>query len=570
MAHQPLLDVRGLDVFFEGSAGPVQAVRGLDLTLQRGETLALVGESGCGKSTTALALLRLLAPGATLRGEIRFDGRDLLALPPAQLREVRGREIAMIFQEPMTSLNPVHTIGAQIEETLRRHQRLPAAAARRRAIELLDLVRIPEPQRRIDDHPHHLSGGQRQRVMIAMAVACNPRLLVADEPTTALDATIQAQILELLDGLRRELDMALLLITHDLGLVAQWADRVAVMYGGEKVEEASASKLFAAPAHPYTRGLLGASLHGGSALHHADARLPEIQARVDPASGARDFVLHLPEPRTTVRTLPPRPGGGGPLLSVQRLRTRYARRDGGVLHAVDDVSFDIRAGETLGLVGESGCGKSTLSRTLLRLVNPSEGRILLDGTDIARLPEKALKPWRRRVQMVFQDPYASLNPRRSVFDILDSVLKVHGVDSQGERRRSIGAILERVGLPADAAQRFPNEFSGGQRQRIGIARALVLKPSLVVLDEPVSALDVSVQAQILNLLVELKEDFGLSYLFISHDLSVVRYIADRVMVMREGRIVETGSHREIWDRPQHPYTRSLIAAVPGALERAAA
>jgi len=567
---QPLLDVRGLDVFFAGSAGPVQAVRGLDLALRRGETLALVGESGCGKSTTALALLRLLGPGATLCGEIRFDGRDLLALAPAQLREVRGREIAMIFQEPMTSLNPVHTIGAQIEETLRRHQRLPAAAARRRAIELLDLVRIPEPQRRIDDHPHNLSGGQRQRVMIAMAVACNPRLLVADEPTTALDVTIQAQILELLDGLRRELDMALLLITHDLGLVAQWADRVAVMYGGEKVEEAPASKLFAAPAHPYTRGLLGASLHGGSALHYADARLPEIQSRIDPASGTRDFALHLAAPRAKVRTLPQRAEGGEPLLSVQGLHTSYPRRDGGVLHAVDGVSFEIRAGETLGLVGESGCGKSTLSRTLLRLVDPSAGRILLDGTDIARLPEKALKPWRRRVQMVFQDPYASLNPRRSVFDILDSVLKVHGVEAQGERRHRIGEILERVGLPADAAQRFPNEFSGGQRQRIGIARALVLKPSLVVLDEPVSALDVSVQAQILNLLVELKEDFGLSYLFISHDLSVVRYIADRVMVMREGRIVETGSHREIWDRPQHPYTRSLIAAVPGAQERAAA
>ena len=568
--NAPLLDVRGLDVFFHGSSGPVQAVRGLDLTLRRGETLALVGESGCGKSTTALALLRLLAPGATLRGQISFDGRDLLALTPAQLRAVRGREIAMIFQEPMTSLNPVHTIGTQIEETLRQHQKLPTAAARRRAIELLDLVRIPEPHRRVDDHPHNLSGGQRQRVMIAMAVACNPRLLVADEPTTALDVTIQAQILELLDGLRRELDMGLLLITHDLGLVAQWADRVAVMYGGEKVEDAPTSRLFAAPSHPYTRGLLGASLHGGSALHHSEARLPEIQTRLDAGTGLREFVLHVPTPAGNVRALPPRPVNGAPLLSVQELRTAYPRRGGGVLHAVDGVSFDIRAGETLGLVGESGCGKSTLSRTLLRLVDPAAGRILLDGTDIAPLSEKALKPWRRRVQMVFQDPYASLNPRRSVFDILDTVLKVHGVDSRGERRLRIDGILERVGLPADAARRFPNEFSGGQRQRIGIARALVLRPSLVVLDEPVSALDVSVQAQILNLLVELKEDFGLSYLFISHDLSVVRYMADRVMVMREGRIVEAGNHRDIWDRPQHPYTRSLIAAVPGAQQLEAA
>jgi peptide/nickel transport system ATP-binding protein len=566
----PLLDVRGLDVFFHGSNGPIQAVRGLDLTLQRGETLALVGESGCGKSTTALALLRLLAPGAVLRGNIHFDGRDILALSPAELREVRGREIAMIFQEPMTSLNPVHTIGAQIEETLRRHEKLSALAARKRAIELLDLVRIPEPHQRIDDHPHNLSGGQRQRVMIAMAVACKPRLLVADEPTTALDVTIQAQILELLDGLRRELDMALLLITHDLGLVAQWADRVAVMYGGEKVEEAPTSKLFAAPSHAYTRGLLGASLHAGSSLHYADARLPEIQTRLDPLTGVRDFALHVPVPRSTVRALPVRVAAGEPLLSVQELRTDYPQRGGGVLHAVDGVSFDIRAGETVGLVGESGCGKSTLSRTLLRLVNPTSGRIVFDGTDVASLSEKALKPWRRRVQMVFQDPYASLNPRRSVFDIIESVLKVHGVSDRAERRNRIAAILERVGLPADAGRRFPNEFSGGQRQRIGIARALVLRPSLVVLDEPVSALDVSVQAQILNLLVELKEDFGLSYLFISHDLSVVRYIADWVMVMNKGQIVETGSHRDIWDRPQHPYTRSLIAAVPGAEQRKAA
>jgi len=566
----PLLDVRGLDVFFHGSNGPIQAVRNLDLTLQRGETLALVGESGCGKSTTALALLRLLAPGTALRGSIHFDGRDILALSPAALREVRGREIAMIFQEPMTSLNPVHTIGSQIGETLRRHEKLSAVAARKRAIELLDLVRIPEPHRRIDDHPHNLSGGQRQRVMIAMAVACKPRLLVADEPTTALDVTIQAQILELLDGLRRELDMALLLITHDLGLVAQWADRVAVMYGGEKVEEASTSKLFAAPSHAYTKGLLGASLHAGSALHYADARLPEIQTRLDPATGVRDFALHVPQPSSTVRALPVRAAASEPLLSVQGLRTDYPTRGGGVLHAVDGVSFDIRAGETVGLVGESGCGKSTLSRTLLRLVNPAAGRIVFDGTDIAPLSEKALKPWRRRVQMVFQDPYASLNPRRSVFDILESVLKVHGVSGREERRDRIAAILERVGLPGDAARRFPNEFSGGQRQRIGIARALVVRPSLVVLDEPVSALDVSVQAQILNLLVELKEDFGLSYLFISHDLSVVRYIADRVMVMNKGQIVETGSHRDIWDRPQHPYTRSLIAAVPGVEQRKAA
>lgn len=571
VAPSALLDVRGLDISFRGSQGPIQAVRGLDLTIQRGETLALVGESGCGKSTTALAVLRLLAPGASLRGNIFFDGRDILALPPAELRALRGRDISMVFQEPMTSLNPVHSIGAQIIETLRRHEDLSVLAARKRAVELLDLVRIPEPQRRIDDHPHNLSGGQRQRVMIAMAVACRPRLLVADEPTTALDVTVQAQILELLDGLRREFNMALLLITHDLGLVAQWADRVAVMYGGEKVEEAPTAQLFARPAHAYTKGLLGASLHAGRSLHYTGERLPEIRVSVDTVTQSRNFALHVPvvAPRVALPQVA-HLNTVEPLLSVQDLRTDYPLRQGGVLHAVDGVSFDIGAGETLGLVGESGCGKSTLSRTLLRLVQPANGRIVLDGTDIAPLSARALKPWRRRVQMVFQDPYASLNPRRSVFDILEAVLVVHGVSQKEERRKRIAAILDRVGLPGDAAGRYPNEFSGGQRQRIGIARALVVRPSLVVLDEPVSALDVSVQAQILNLLVELKEDFGLSYLFISHDLSVVRYIADRVMVMHKGKIVETGGHQDIWDRPQHPYTRSLIASVPGAEHRKAA
>ena len=562
----PLLDVRQLHIEFPGAAGPVSAVKGLDLQLHRGETLALVGESGCGKSTTALSLLRLLPPEARVRGSLLFEGRDILQLPPAELRALRGRDLAMVFQEPMTSLNPVHSIGAQLMETLRLHEGLPAAAARRRAIELLELVRIPEPARRVDDFPHQLSGGQRQRVMIAMAVACRPRLLVADEPTTALDVTIQAQILELLDGLRRELDMGLLLITHDLGLVAQWADRVAVMYGGEKVEEAPAEALFRAPAHPYTQGLLGASLHAGRQLHYRQARLAEIRTRTDAATGRRQFVLHTPAlpPAAPVALRP-----GPPLLSVQELRVDYAGR-GGTVHAVAGVDLQIRAGETVGLVGESGCGKSTLSRSLLRLVQPASGRILFEGQDLVPLGERALKPWRRKLQMVFQDPYASLNPRRTVFDILDSVLVVHGVADRAERRTRIAAMLERVGLPADAGSRYPNAFSGGQRQRIGIARALVVRPSLLVLDEPVSALDVSVQAQILNLLAELKQDFGLSYLFISHDLSVVRYLCDRVLVMHEGRIVETGTPDSLWSQPAHPYTRRLLAAVPGAHQRRAA
>ena len=554
-----LLDIQDLDVRFRGEQGELHAVRKLNLQVRRGETVALVGESGCGKSTTALALLRLLAGNARVQGRVLLEGQDILQLPPAALQQMRGRDISMIFQEPMSSLNPVYAVGHQIGESLRLHQGLSAKAARARALELLDLVRIPEPQRRIDDYPHQLSGGQRQRVMIAMAVACKPRLLVADEPTTALDVTIQAQILELLDGLRRDLSMALLLITHDLGLVAQWADRVAVMYGGEKVEEAPTAQLFAAPAHAYTRGLMGASLHAGRELHYSQARLPEILVTQEGPGNQPHFSVHTP-------ASPPRPraaGAGAPLLRAQDLSTRYTTHSGTVT-AVDAVSFTIGVGETVGLVGESGCGKSTLSKTLLRLVEPHAGQVLLEGTDITRLHGRDLQPWRRKVQMVFQDPFGSLNPRRSVHDILDTVLTVHGHRARPDRQARIAAILDRVGLPANAGRRFPHEFSGGQRQRIGIARALVVQPSLVILDEPVSALDVSVQAQILNLLVELKEDFQLAYLFISHDLSVVRYIADQVLVMHRGRIVERGAHDTLWLHPQHDYTRSLIAAAPQA------
>lgn len=553
---QPLLDVHDLNVRFKGSQGTFHAVKDLNFSVARGETLALVGESGCGKSTTALSMLRLLAPGATLEGTIQFAGSNLLDLSMRQMRRLRGREISMIFQEPMTSLNPVHTIGSQITETLRLHENLSRSAARQRAIEMLDLVSIPEPHRRIDDYPHNLSGGQRQRVMIAMAVACQPSLLIADEPTTALDVSIQAQVLELLDNLRRDLSMGMLLITHDLGVVAQWADRVAVMYGGEKVEENTTAALFQHPVHSYTKGLLGASLHGGNAVHYSEARLSEIHVKTDPASGARDFVLLTPELQ------PARPSEHRPLLAVRNLRTAYQTRQG-VVNAVDDVSFDIRTGESVGLVGESGSGKSTLGKTLLRLLPVAGGEVIFDGVDLAPLKEKALKPWRRRIQMVFQDPYASLNPRRTVFDILDTVLRVHNVREKDERSRQIETILDRVGLPRDAGRRYPNEFSGGQRQRIGIARALILKPDLLVLDEPVSALDVSVQAQILNLLVELKQEFNLSYLFISHDLAVVRYIADNVLVMHRGKVVESGSHTDIWHSPQHDYTRTLLAAVPG-------
>jgi len=548
-----LLDVRGLDVHF----GRHQAVRGLDFSIAPGETLALVGESGCGKSSTALALMRLLPADARLGGQILFEGRDLTTLPAPQLRALRGNAVSMIFQEPMTSLNPVLTIGDQVAEVLRRHQGLTSGAARRRVLELLELVRIPEPQRRIDDYPHTLSGGQRQRVMIAMAVACRPRLLIADEPTTALDVTIQEQILELLDGLRREFSMALLLITHDLAMVGQWADRVAVMHGGEIVEQGSSRQLFNGARHPYTRGLLGASLGLGAAPHYRAERLPEIASSIDPQTGARGFTLVQGRPTP----FPPLPAAAAPLLRLEELHVRHPGAKPGT-HAVDGVSFEIARGETVGLVGESGCGKSTLAKAILRLVEPEAGRIVFDGAEVSALSGRRLRPFRRQAQMVFQDPYASLNPRHSVAAILDAALRAHGVDVRQERERRARRIVDQVGLPTTALARYPHEFSGGQRQRIGIARALVLEPALLVCDEPVSALDVSIQAQVLNLLVDLKRELGLSYLFISHDLSVVRYIADRVLVMHGGRIVESGDHRSVWERPQHPYTRSLIAAVP--------
>jgi len=556
-----LIDIQGLNVAFPGH----QAVRNLDLQLRTGETLALVGESGCGKSTTALALLGLLPRHAKVQGRVLFEGQDLLALPERRRCALRGDRIAMIFQEPMTSLNPVLTLGDQIGEALRLHRGASACAARARAIELLDMVRVPEPHRRVDDYPHHLSGGQRQRAMIAAAIACQPALLVADEPTTALDVTVQAQILKLLDDLRGELGMGLLLITHDLAVVGEWADRVAVMVQGEKVEEGAASTLLSQPRHPYTRGLLGASLRLDDATHYSRLRLPEIRTRLDPASGKPIFGLVTP-PRAVAAANDPAAGAHGPLLQVQDLRVQY-RTSRGITPAVDGVSFEIAPGETVGLVGESGCGKSTLSRALVRLLPPASGRILLRGEDTTELDAGRLAAYRQRVQMIFQDPYASLNPRHTVADILEAALRIHRVKDRDERRRRIHHILDAVGLPREALARYPSEFSGGQRQRIGIARALVLRPALVICDEPVSALDVSVQAQILNLLVDLKDEFRLSYLFISHDLSVVHYLADRVLVMNAGRIVEEGPNATLWRDARHPYTRSLIAALPRGLEQ---
>lgn len=547
-----LLDVRGLRVSYEG----VDAVKGLDFTLDAGETLALVGESGCGKSTTALALLRLLPSNAKLSGQTLFDGRDLLQLTPREMRRVQGNALGMVFQEPLSSLNPVLTLGEQLTETLLTHTDLTRRQAYQRAEELLGRVQLPRPAAHLHEYPHHLSGGQRQRVMIAMAIACEPRVLIADEPTTALDVCVQAQILELLDELRKELRMGLLLITHDLGVVRQQADRVIIMHDGLALERRPTAELFQQPHHPYSRGLLNASLGRDHHQHYLDQRLPEIQVTRKPGQDNHYKVssTHYAPGKA------PRPATADnpPLLQVDHLSLGYGERD-----VVSDLSLLVRQRETVGLVGESGCGKSTLSKALLGLLKPRQGQITFAGQDIATFNPAQRLAWRGQLQMVFQDPYAALNPRHSVEHILDRVQRLHGQSDATLRRQAREQMLDAVGLARSSLERLPHQFSGGQRQRIGIARALIVKPKLVICDEPVSALDVSTQAQILNLLVELREAFDLSYLFISHDLSVVRYFSDRVLVMHDAHIVEQAAPQQLWQAPQHRYTQRLLASIPG-------
>jgi microcin C transport system ATP-binding protein len=508
----------------------VHAVRGVSFTLEEGETLALVGESGSGKSVTALSILQLL-PYPRARhpaGSVRFRGTELVGAPKRVLAGIRGDRIAMIFQEPMTSLNPLHTLAKQIGETLRLHKGMAGAQARERTLELLRLVGLPDPEQRLDAYPHQLSGGQRQRVMIAMALANEPDLLIADEPTTALDVTIQAQILALLKDLQRRFGMALLLITHDLAIVRKMADRICVMTQGEIVEQAGAEDIFQRPQHPYTRKLLAAQ-PSPRPPRPVETSLPEI-ARAD---GLR---VWFP------------------------IRAGVLRRTVGHVKAVDGVSVRIQAGRTVGVVGESGSGKTTLGLALLRL-QQSEGGVFFDGRSIQGMSWKALRPLRREMQVVFQDPYGSLSPRMSIAQIVEEGLKVHDLGgSPAERRKLIDEALLEVGLDPAMAERYPHEFSGGQRQRIAIARAMVLKPRLVVLDEPTSALDMSVQAQIVDLLRDLQARHQLAYLFISHDLKVVRAMADDLIVMREGKVVEQGPAARIFDHPEHPYTRALLAA----------
>ncbi|HLM13110.1 MAG TPA: ABC transporter ATP-binding protein [Reyranella sp.] len=528
MTDAALLEVKNLSVNFGTGDDAVRAVKNVSFEIKRGETLAVVGESGSGKSVTALSILQLLPypmanhPG----GSIRFQGRELVGAAPRDLLAVRGNRISMIFQEPMTSLNPLHTIERQVNEVLILHKGLTRAAARKRTLELLEQVGIPEAATRLDAFPHQLSGGQRQRVMIAMALANEPDLLIADEPTTALDVTIQAQILKLLKTLQARYGMALLFITHDLGIVRKMADRVCVMTKGLIVEQGPVDEVFDNPQHSYTQHLLSAEPKGRPV--DADPAAAEI-LKLD------DVKVHFP------------------------IKRGVLRRTVGYIKAVDGVSLTLREGHTIGLVGESGSGKTTLGLALLRLEG-SKGGIQFDKQDLQALSQREIRPLRRQMQIVFQDPYSSLSPRMSVGEIVGEGLQVHKIGSEAERSRLIDQALTEVGLDPAARERYPHEFSGGQRQRIAIARALVLKPRLIVLDEPTSALDMSVQAQIVDLLRDLQTRHKLAYLFISHDLKVVRALADEVLVLRHGKVVERGSAQQIFERPQTPYTQALIAA----------
>ena len=606
----PLLEVRDLTVEFAGDDGVIPAVRGLSYTLSPGEVLGIVGESGSGKSVSSLAVMGLLPESARVTGSVRLRGQELVGLSDKQLSRIRGNSIAMVFQDPLSALTPVYSIGDQIAETVQVHRGVSKSLAFARAVELLDAVGIPNAAQRAKAYPHEFSGGMRQRVMIAMSIANDPDVLIADEPTTALDVTIQAQVLELLDTAREITNAATIMITHDLGVVAGMADRIVVMYAGKAVESGPVFPVYADPRMPYTIGLLGSVPRldrPGQLLTPIEgsppnvARLPEgcpfvarcpvsisvcetIEPTLEPtAGGGRHAACHrseeiefglihgapvFPPPAiASVREEVPRELRPA-VLEVRDLAKRYPitkgvvlRRRIGTITAVDGISFDVREGEALGLVGESGCGKTTTIMQILEMQPPEQGTVSLLGTDVATLDRNGRRQLRRDVQVVFQDPLASLDPRLPVGDIIDEPLRAFGVDADTRRDR-VRELLSLVGLSPEHANRYPADFSGGQRQRIGIARALALEPKLLVLDEPVSALDVSIQAGVLNLLEDLKVRLGLSYLFVAHDLSVVRHVADRVAVMYLGRLVEVGAADDVFDRPTHPYTQALLSAVP--------
>ena len=610
-AGAPLLEVRDLHVRFETSRGTVRAVDGISYTVNRGEIVAIVGESGCGKSVSSLAIMRLLAKtGRVTQGSITFDGRDLLALSAEEMREIRGRDIAMIFQEPMTSLNPVLSIGEQVMEPLLIHMKMTPDQAKARAVELLSLVGITDGPRRLEQFPHQLSGGMRQRVMIAIGLACNPKLLIADEPTTALDVTIQAQILELMKDLSRRLGIALVIITHNLGIVARYADRVNVMYAARIVEQGSADHVFLEPAHPYAIGLMRSiprlDVPRGIKLETIEGLPPDLRnppqgcrfaprcpyrieacTQTDPALvtiapdhasaciRAKEIIagaLVPPQKTQDAGVAASAQNGSEPLLIVDHLKKYFTVKAAGAgflssatatVKAVDDVSLYVEPGETLGLVGESGCGKTTVGRAVLKLDEATDGAIRFGGADITHASHADMRGVRRKIQVIFQDPYSSLNPRMTVGQIIGEPMRVYKlVDGKKQEHARVEELLTQVGLFPYMAERYPHELSGGQRQRVGIARALALEPTFIVCDEPVSALDVSIQGQIINLLEDLQARLGLSYLFIAHDLAVVRHISDRVAVMYLGRIVELADRDALYAAPQHPYTKALLDAAP--------
>ncbi len=598
MESDVLLQIDGLQTYFHGGSGVVKAVDDLTLTLKKGQTIGIVGESGSGKSVTSLSILRLLPPASSqiVGGSISYLGRDLVKLPEWEMRKLRGREISMIFQEPGTSLNPVFTVGEQVIEVIRLHEKVSQAVATQRTLELFREVGIPDPESRLHSYPHEMSGGQKQRVMIAMALACNPELLIADEPTTALDVTIQRQILDLLAKLQAERGMSILFISHDLGVIAEIADEVAVMYRGKLVEYGSVEKIFLSPQHPYTKGLLACRPRLDTPYRHLPTVGDFMEVAGDTESGwtltektvdpvkFRELTavgrgrLYHPQVKITGEVARGLPQDAqvvapyqNPILVVENLEVYFPIKRGlfrstvGHIKAVDGISFEVYPRQTLGLVGESGCGKTTTGRALVQMVRPTGGHVTYAGEDITQLRGQRLHDFRGKVQYIFQDPYSSLNPRLTVSAMLTDVMQAHNRGTnRRDRRDKAAALLSEVGLEAVHLDRYPHEFSGGQRQRVSIARALAAEPEFIICDESVSALDVSVQAQVLNLLKHLQETRGLTYIFISHDLSVVKFMSDMMAVMNAGKIVEFGPSDLIYSDPQNDYTRKLIASIPDA------